>query len=253
MAFKDRDFLLVDYTATVKETGAVIETTIYEKAKEANILEEGKTYEPALVIIGEGRIVKGLEEALKEMSEGEEKTVEVPPAKAYGERDPTKLRRLPLREFKRENIEPIPGKLIEINGIPAVIRDVSGGRVLVDYNHPLAGKTIVYQVKVVKQLSTDEDKVKALVKRRLKPKDLSKYSIKISKEEGSIEIKIPQEDMLNPDIQLAKRALSREILNYIDGMKRVVFIEEIVKEEKKEEQAKSSEPASEQSQGEQNK
>ncbi len=240
MAFKDKDFLLVEYTATIKETGEIVETTDAETAKKHNIFDEEKVYEPMLIIIGEGRVVKGLEEALKEMKEGEEKTIEVPPEKAYGVRDPNKLRRLPLREFRKADVEPIPGRIVEINGIPAVVRDISGGRVLVDFNHPLAGKTIVYQVKIVKQIPSDEEKIKALLKRRFKPKNLDAYEIKILKEEGMVEIRVPEDEMLNPDIQLAKKALAREIFNYIDGVKKTVFIEELKNpkaEEKKEEQA----------------
>jgi peptidylprolyl isomerase len=241
VAFKDKDFLLIDYTARVKETGEVVETTIADVAKENNIFDKEKKYEPMLVILGEGRVVKGLEEALKQMSVGEEKTVEVPPEKAYGTRDPSKLRRMPMREFRRAGIEPFPGKVVEINGVPAVVRDVGGGRVLVDFNHPLAGKTIVYDVKVVAHLSTDEDKVKALLKRRLKPKNIDAYWIEFNREEATITIKIPVDEMLNPDIQLAKKALAREIFNYIDWCSKVVFTEIIESAEKRKKEKPSEE------------
>jgi peptidylprolyl isomerase len=233
VAFKEKDFLLIDYTAKVKETGDVVETTIADIAKEYNIFDKEKKYEPMLVILGEGRVVKGLEEALKQMSVGEEKTIEVPPEKAYGTRDPSKLRRMPMREFRRAGIEPFPGKVVEINGVPAVVRDVSGGRVLVDFNHPLAGKTIVYDVKVVAHLSTDEDKVKALLKRRMKPKNIDAYGIEFNREEGTITIRIPVDEMLNPDIQLAKKALARELFNYIDWCSKVIYTEIIESSEKK--------------------
>ncbi|WP_322741391.1 peptidylprolyl isomerase [Fervidicoccus fontis] len=246
MPFKEKDFILIDYTATVKETNTVVDTTNSEKAKESNIYDENKTYEPTLVIIGEGRVVKGLEEALQEMNEGEQKVIELPPSKAYGERDPNRLRRIPIREFKKGDVEPVPGKVVEINGVPALIRDVTGGRVLVDFNHPLAGKTIVYEVKVIKYLQNDDEKVKALLKRRLRPKNIDDYNIKISKEEGFVQIKIPETEMINPDIQLAKRALAREIFNYIEGIKKVEFIEEIIAPEKpKEETAEEKEKPSE--------
>ncbi|MEM0021334.1 MAG: FKBP-type peptidyl-prolyl cis-trans isomerase [Fervidicoccaceae archaeon] len=238
MTFNEKDFIIVDYTATVKETGSVVDTTDGETAKQNNIFDEEKIYEPILVVIGEGRVVKGLEDALKEMGEGEEKVVEIPPEKAYGERDPSKLRRIPIREFRKGDIEPIPGRIVEINGVPAVIRDVSGGRVLVDFNHPLAGKVLVYKVKVVKQLRTDDEKIRALLKRRFRAREPEKYGIRISKEEGLVEIRIPEQDMLNQEIQLAKRALAREIFNYIDGISKVVYVEEIAKQKEE----KSAQP-----------
>ncbi|MGC8564087.1 MAG: FKBP-type peptidyl-prolyl cis-trans isomerase [Fervidicoccaceae archaeon] len=237
MPFNEKDFVLVEYTATVKETGSVVDTTSSEIAKANNIFDEEKLYEPILIVIGEGRVVKGLEETIKEMNEGEEKEVEIPPEKAYGVRDPSKLRRIPLREFRKGEVEPIPGRIVEINGVPAVIRDVSGGRVLVDFNHPLAGKVLVYKVKVVKQLKTDEEKIRALLKRRFRAKEPEKYGIRISKEEGLVEIKVPEQEMLGQDIQLAKRALAREIFEYIEGIGRVLYVEEVVKQ--KEEKMKT--------------
>lgn len=253
MPFNEKDFVLVEYTATVKETGSVVDTTNLDVAKANNIFDEERLYEPILVVIGEGRVVKGLEEAIKEMSEGEEKEVEIPPQKAYGERDPSKLRRIPIREFRKGDVEPVPGRIVEINGVPAVIRDVSGGRVLVDFNHPLAGKVLVYKVKVVKHLKGDEEKIRALLKRRFRSREPEKYAIKIAKDEGIVEIKIPEQEMLAQDIQLAKRALAREIFEYIDGVSKVVYIEEVEKpkevkaesETTKKEEVKAEQPKQE--------
>ncbi len=241
MALNDMDFVLIDYTATVKETGDVIETTKEEIAREKGIFDKEKSYEPMLVIIGEGRVVKGLEEALKDMDVGEERKIEVPPEKAYGKRDPSKLRRMPLREFRRAGIDPIPGRVVEINGVPAVVRDVGGGRVLVDFNHPLAGKTIIYEVKVVAKLEGEEDKVKALIKRRIKPNRIEDYVVEMNRDNGEVKITIPVDDMLKPDIQLAKKALAREIFRYIDWCSRVVFREVIESEEKKKKEKEETE------------
>ncbi len=239
MAFKDGDFILIDYTAKVKETGDIIETTLEDVAKEAGLHSEEKKYEPMLVIIGEGRVVRGLEEKLKELGEGEEAEFDVPPEKAYGKRDPSRLRKIPLREFRKAEIEPIPGRVVEINGVPAVVRDVSGGRVLVDFNHPLAGKTIVYKVKVVRHVSDDVEKIRLLLKRRIKPKDLDKFKLDINREEGTLEILVPEDEIVSPDIQLAKKALARDVFNYIDWARKVIFKEVLEtkkeKEEKKEE------------------
>lgn len=234
MPFKEGDFILIEYTARLKDSDVVIDTTSEKIAKEHGIYDEESTYEPMLIIIGERRVVAGLEEALKNFEVGEEKNVEVPPEKAYGKRDTSKIKRVSRREFIKANIEPIPGKIVEINGKQAIIRDVSGGRVTVDFNHPLAGKTIVYDVKVIAKLESDEEKIKALIKRSLKPKDESTYPFKIDKEKGIVEIRIPESEMLNPNIQIAKRILARDILKYIDGVNKVVFIEEIEKKEKKE-------------------
>ena len=229
MPFNEGDFVLIEYTAKVKDTGQVIETTKEDVAKEHGLYSEDKRFEPLLVIIGEKRVVSGLEEALRDMDVGQEKTFEVPPEKAYGKRDPNKVRRISRREFIKADIDPVPGQVIEFNGVPAIIRDVSGGRVVVDFNHPLAGKTLVYEVKVVSKLESDEDKIRALIKRRFRPKEDDSYKFSIDKERGIVEITIPVDDMLNENIQLAKKALANDIFKYINGINTVVFKEVLEK------------------------
>lgn len=234
MPFSDGDFLLIHYTAKVKETGEVIDTTIEEDAKAYGIYSSEKEYEPQLVVIGEGKVVKGLEEKLRELSEGEEVAFEVPPEKAYGARDPSKIKRLPLREFAKANIEPIPGKVVEVNGLPAVIREVGGGRVIVDFNHPLAGKVIEYKAKVVKHVTDEGEKLRLLLKRRFKTKMIDSYGVTISDDKSSLTIKIPEKDMLLQDLQLAKRAFAREVFTYFPSITKVSFVEEIEKPQKPE-------------------
>ncbi len=230
MAFKDGDFVLIDYVAKVKETGEVIDTTIAEEAKKAGVYREDKVYEPLLVIIGEHRVIEGLEEALKDLDVGVEKEIEVPPEKAYGKRDPSKVKILPLRELRRHGIEPVPGKIIEVNSVPAIIRSVTGGRVVLDFNHPLAGKTIVYKVKVLKKLEDDEEKIRALIRRRIK--GVKNEDIKIRKEgEDTIVIELPASVYLVEGVQYAKKAIADDILKYIPWSKNVVYVEKYSRSE----------------------
>ncbi len=231
MPFAKGDFLLIDYIAKVKETGETFDTTIEEVAKKERIYREDKIYEPLLVILGEGRVVKGLEEALEKMNVGEEKEIEVEPKKAYGERDPSKVRMVSLREFSRRGITPRVGEIVEINGLPAVIRSITGGRVIVDFNHPLAGKTIIFKVKVLKKIDDEAEKVKHLVHRRIKAAPTDK--IEIERKENEITVKLPKESYLAEDIQYAKQALAREIAKYIPGVSVVKFIQEYKIEESK--------------------
>jgi len=240
LPFGDGDFLLVHYTARVKETGELVETTIEEDAKQFGVYSAEKSYEPLLVIIGEGKVVKGLEEKLRELNEGEEAVFEVPPEKAYGVRDPSRVKRLPLRDFIKSNVEPAPGKVVEINGLPALIREVGGGRVLVDFNHPLAGKVIEYKVKVVKKVTDDYEKLRLLLKRRFRTKLADSYEIAVDGEKSTLTVKVPEKDMLLQDIQLAKRAFARDVFSYFPGISKVAFIEEIEKQQKVEEKGPES-------------
>ncbi|HIQ03278.1 MAG TPA: peptidylprolyl isomerase [Desulfurococcales archaeon] len=229
MPFTKGDFLLIDYIAKIKETNEVFDTTMEEVAKKEKIYREDKVYEPLLVIIGEGRVVRGLEEELQKMNVGEEKEVEVEPKKAYGERDPSKVKMVSIREFSRRGIVPKVGEIVEINGVPAVVRSITGGRVIVDFNHPLAGKTIVFKVKVLKKIDDELEKVKYLVHRRIRMAPIAK--IEVERKEKEIIIKLPRESYLAEDIQYAKQALAREIARYIPGVSIIKFVEEYRVEE----------------------
>ncbi|RLG72437.1 MAG: peptidylprolyl isomerase [Thermoprotei archaeon] len=223
MPFEKNDFILIDYTATIKETGELIDTTIADVAKKHKKYSEGKVYEPLLVILGEHRVVEGLEEELAKMNIGEEKTIEVPPEKAYGRRDPNKVKLMPLRNFTRRGIYPKVGEVVEINGVPATIRNITGGRVIVDFNHPLAGKTIVYQVKVLKKIEDPLEKVKYLLHRRLRNIPPEKFTVKVV--EGSLRVDMPKEAYLIDNIQYVKQTVAKEIEKYVPIAPTVEFVE----------------------------
>jgi len=146
MPISDGDFILVEYTGRVKETGEVFETTNEDVAKNEGLYRAGDIYEPRLIVVGEGWILKSVDEHLKEMDVGKTETIEVPPEEAFGPRDPNKVRMVPLRRFSSQRITPTPGMRIEFNGRLATVRSVGAGRVQLDFNPPLAGKTLVYEI-----------------------------------------------------------------------------------------------------------
>ena len=76
MALQKGDFILIDYTAKVKETGEVFDTTIEEIAKKEHLYKEGEIYEPKLIVIGEGWVLKALDESFLNMEVGKTSSVE---------------------------------------------------------------------------------------------------------------------------------------------------------------------------------
>ncbi len=228
---KERDFVLVEYTVKVKDTGEVIETTSEEVAKSGGFYREGDVYGPRLLIVGEGRFVRGFEEAVASSEVGEERTVEVEPSKAYGERDPGKVRVLGVRELAKLNIVPEPGKAIEIGGSIGVVKSVSGGRVVVDFNHPLSGKTLVFTYKVVKKLEDPVEKIKYLIARRSRRIDLGKLSVRISQDMIKVEVETPEEILLAEDLQIFKRAVAEDIFKYFPEVKQVSFIDSFFRQQ----------------------
>lgn len=222
MSIEKGSFILVDYTVTVKETGEPVETTMEEEAKQLGIYRADEVYEPRLIIVGEGWVLKGVEEVLPNLKQDEPVVVEVPPDKGVGSRDPSKVRLIPLRRFPRDS-RPKVGDRVEVDGRIGIVRAVGAGRVQVDFNHPLAGKTLVYKIILRKALETVEEKIAALLKRRFPGIDVSKTVIRVT--ERRVEVELPSDIRLTEGIQLAKRGFTMDVARYIGNIDEVVFIE----------------------------
>lgn len=227
MPISSGDFVLIEYTLTVKETGELIDTTSEDEAKAKGVYSERERYGPRLVIVGEGRLIKGLEEALEGKEEGDEFEIEIPPEKAYGKRDPSKVKIMPRSLFLRQGVVPEPGKTVEIDGQYAVIRQVTGGRVIVDFNHPLAGKTVKARVRIVKVLRTVEEKLKHLVLRRVASFDDNDVNVAYSPAERLAEVRLSEKALNIPEMQVVKRIVVDEVRRYLaDEVSRLRYVEE---------------------------
>lgn len=215
--------MLIDFVARVKESGEVFGTTLVDVAKKERIFREGEVYEPMLVAVGEGWVLKGLDEGLIGLEAGKQSPVEFPPEKGFGPRDPTKLKMIPLRKFEAEDMTPRPGLTVELDGKLAVIRSVGAGRVQVDFNPPLAGKTLIYDVTVKKVLETREERIKALIRRRIQVVGLEKFGLELTEKEATITV--PEEAFLVEDLQYAKRGIATDIQKFFQEIGTVSFIE----------------------------
>lgn len=227
MPIKNGDFLLVNYTLKVKETAETVGTTLENVAKDAKIHHGEDKYEPFFVVVGEGWVPKGLDEALTGFEVGKATTVELPPDKAYGARDPKKVRLVPLKKFTAEGLTPVPGLQVNIDGKTAQVRAVGAGRVQVDYNHPFAGRTLVYDLTVEKIIETDDDKLRNLLHRRLEPVDREKFNVKI--DSGRVEVEIPEEAFFLEGLQVAKRTITADIEKFFPKVETVTFVENFKK------------------------
>lgn len=223
MTVKKGDFISIDFVAKIKETGETFDTTIQEVAKKERIHREGYVYEPMLVVVGEGWVLKGLDDELVGLEVDKPSKIELSPAKAFGSRDPSKLKLIPLRRFKTEDTPPRSGQNIEIDGKLAVVRSVGAGRVQVDFNPPLAGKTLVYELTVKKSLESKEEKIKALVHRRIQAVALDKFGLKLVEKEVAVEI--PEEAFLMEGLQYAKRGIATDIQKFFPEIESVAFTE----------------------------
>jgi len=223
------DFVLIDFTAQVLETGEVFDTTIAEEAEKHNIKREKTAYEPMLVVVGEGWVLKSLDDALVGMEAESQKTVEIPPERGFGPRDPSKVRLMPLRRFRGYRGSLFPGARVEIDDRVGTILTVGAGRVQVDFNPPLAGKTLIYDLTVKKVLEDEGEKIKALVHRRMPTLDLEKLEMNMT--EKFIEFKLPEEVYYTQGLQFAKRGLASDIQKFFPRIEVVSFVEEFKRQE----------------------
>ncbi|MGQ9478469.1 MAG: FKBP-type peptidyl-prolyl cis-trans isomerase [Thermoproteota archaeon] len=214
--------ILVEYTLSVKETGSIIETTSEEEARRASIHKEGESYSPKLIYLGGKWVLESWEEELLKSEVGVERAVEIPPEKAYGFRDPNKVKTYAARRFSRPQ-DLSPGALVEVDNRIGVVRNLSGGRVQVDFNPPLAGRTLVYRFKIVRVLDDDVEKIKYLVNRRIPEVSVDEVSVEIQDE--TVTITLPEKVLLSEGIQQIKKAVSVDISSIIRSFKAIRFMD----------------------------
>ena len=230
MALQKGDFILIDYIAKVKETNEVFDTTKEDAAKEARIHKEEEIYEPKLVVIGESWVLKALDESLLTAEIGQETTVVIPADKAFGPRDPDKIRRVPIKQLYAKEINPVVGARIEFQGKTATIRAIGAGRVLLDFNPALAGRTLIYDLTVNKKLEVDEEKIGALIHRRVPVVEESKFEITL--QDKNLVIDMPEETFYVEGIQIAKRGIAMDIQKFLSNVITTKFVETFTAEPK---------------------
>jgi peptidylprolyl isomerase len=233
MTLQKGDFILINYTAKVKETNEVFDTTIEETAKKEHLHKEGEIYEPKLVVIGEGWVLKTLDESLTTMKLNKATSVEIPPEKAFGPRDPEKIKRVPLKHLLAKDVHnPTIGMRIEYGGKNATIRSIGAGRVLLDFNPPLAGKTLVYEVTVNKKLKANEEKIAALIHRRIPVVEAEKF--KFAVQEKTLTIDMPEDTFYIEGVQIAKRGIAMDVQKFLPELTEIRFVESFRSEPKPE-------------------
>ena len=224
MTFDKSSLILIDYVAKVKDTDEVFDTTIEEDAKKYSIYESDIKYQPKLVSIGEISypVLKGLDEALAKTAVGDKLTVEVSPDKGFGERDSKKVRMIPIRKLGEDAEKVSIGDSIEIDDKRGIIRFIGSGRVQIDYNHRYAGKTILYDVNVIKSLDSENDKIDGILKNRM-PVENSKIEFTINEKQASITI--PEEIFRADGLQIIKHFIQVDIFKFVPLLEKVNFVE----------------------------
>ena len=160
---KEGDWIKINYVGKAKATGEVFDLTRESDARKNDIYDEKKKYGAVLTILGGGMVIPGVEKELMTMKVGEKKEFDVGPGDALGPRKPELIKVTSISKFTEQKITPFPGLVLTIDGRNAKVRSVAGGRVMMDYNHPLAGKELHYDVEVVEQVKEPLKMVESLL------------------------------------------------------------------------------------------
>lgn len=223
MTLEKGSLILADYTARVKDTGQIIETTRKTDAEASGTADPTRTYEPRLIAVGEGWVLKGLDSALEKSDAGQTLDVELTPDNAFGSRDPNKVSRIPIRKFGEKAGDLSVGGEVEVDNRLGIIRSLESGRAIVDFNHRYAGKTLLYNVDIKEKLEGKDEMIRALIRRRL---PIEKEKLKFELSENSIKISIPNDYFLLEGLQIIKRAISTDLFKFVKPLGDVEFVEE---------------------------
>ena len=232
MAVDNGDFVRVNFTGKIKETDEVFDTTIEEVAEEAGILVEDKIYGPIPIVVGGNHLLPAIDEAIVDTEVGEAIHVSVTPENGFGQRNPNLIQLIPMKEFKKQGMNPVRGMKINTeNGVGKII-SVSGGRVKVDFNNELAGKNLEYDVTVVEVIEDDEEKIKSMIELHYSypNMDLDKTEIKIDGKKVSIKLdEITRFDQKSyMDVTFARFRIAKDIWDNMD-FEKVEFADEFEK------------------------
>mgnify|MGYP001233978140 FL=1 len=240
MPLKDGDIVTLDYEGRTE--GILFDTTLEKVAKKENALVENRKYAPITVVVGEGRLVPGFEKDLKKAKIGKVTEVKIAPEDAYGPRDTKLIETMSVSKFRRTcpDAKGYVGEELTIEGRPAILANVYGSRVRVDFNPGLAGKELVFKYTVKSVLKKPVDVIKALFSMEY-PAD---EDFEVTVEKGVARIKLPERTKFDVNWFQAKYRVVAAIRKNSD-VTDIEFLEhyEGTKPEKKETKKTKKKPA----------
>ena len=207
---KEGDFVEIEYIGRISQSNEIFDLTSEKLAKEKGIFNPRVKYGPVKVIIGSGMLLKPLDSKLNNIKTGEEKKIEIKKDDGFGDRNPKLTTIVPETSLRKQNITPVPGQFITFGNRQGKIIAANSGRVRIDFNHPLAGKDLVYTIKILRKIEDTKEMVETICEKVIKIKP----NIQISNQKAIIkmQIKLPDE---------YKTELNEEIIKYIKDIKKV--------------------------------
>ena len=212
----------VDYELYNGESGDLIETTREAVAKEHEMHQEGRSYTPMVCVVGGGNLIPGFEAVLADAKANKEIEVTIEPVDAYGEKDPQQIETISIDKLIRAVKDPNSlyiGAPVNIGNRQGYLSYLAAGRARIDYNHPMAGKTLKYSFKVVKVVEGKEEQVMALLESNTGHSDFG-----VAFDGDDLNITIPQTMLFDTNAAMMKFRLVTIIRDAVECGK-VSFIE----------------------------
>ncbi len=190
-----QDFIEVEYTGFLTD-GLVFDTTDATVAQKHNLSGDEKKFGSMIICVGERQILPGLEAKLVGKEVGKEYKITLPPEEAFGRREVQKIKIIPLDTFKEHKLQPYPGLQVNVDGEVGIVTRVTGGRIMINFNHPLAGKEVIYEVKIKRKITDPAEKLKSYLETSFRmPKDTIKVEAKDTILEATLPLELPVQVM----------------------------------------------------------
>ncbi len=157
---QDGAFIRIAYTARTVEDDQLVDTTDEEIAEEEGVAEEG-SFEPRIIVLGEGHLFPGVEDDIRGREVGDEGNVVVPAEEAFGEYDEEEVRTVSADKIDED--DRYPGARVQIDGQQGVLETIIGGRARVDFNHPLAGSDLKYDYEILDVVEDEIEQAEGLL------------------------------------------------------------------------------------------
>ena len=244
MTFEKGSLILVDYDVKVQGSNAIFETTSKDTAMDHSIYDPNTTYGPKPISIGVPNypVLPGFSKELEKMSVGETNSIVVEPEDGWGQRDPKKIRTYPVRKLENEDEAYSIGDTATVDGKKGKILYIGSGRVKIDLNHELAGKTIIYDAKVTAHLETPNDVIDTILNARAGA-DAANFELTGTE---SLSVTLTSKVLQSNDLVTIKNRIARDAFTFVPDLDFVQFVEKHenhAKARRKANDAKSTAPS----------
>jgi peptidylprolyl isomerase len=135
------------------QSGNTIKIHYHGRLNDGTVFDSSNGRPPLEFTVGSGSVIKGFDEGVKGMSVGDKKTIEIPFLEAYGAEDPSMIIEFPKDQLP-EDLQPEPGMQLTMNNaagdqFPVVVTEVNPDSIVLNANHPLAGKDLIFDLELV--------------------------------------------------------------------------------------------------------